>query len=125
MSGDLRRGCWQSEPPAVDAHSNPQRSSAGTVTVRLGDRIDIQHIGAILRDMPRDPEGRKRPADVIGNAVLVMRIATGEIEESLPKTRRAAGGKIGGPARAKSLSPEKRTEIAKKAAKSRWSNKPS
>jgi hypothetical protein len=28
--------------------------------------------------MPRGPKGEKRPADVIGNAVKVMRIATGE-----------------------------------------------
>jgi hypothetical protein len=32
--------------------------------------------------MPRGPKGEKRPADVIGNAVHVMRIATGEIEDS-------------------------------------------
>jgi hypothetical protein len=32
--------------------------------------------------MPRGPKGEKRPADVIGNAVRVMRIATGEIDES-------------------------------------------
>ncbi len=31
--------------------------------------------------MPKGPQGQKRPADVIGNAVHVMRIATGEIEE--------------------------------------------
>lgn len=31
--------------------------------------------------MPRGPKGERRPADVIGNAVHVMRIATGEIEE--------------------------------------------
>src|SRR5260370_35378191 len=34
--------------------------------------------------MPRGPQGQKRPADVIGNAVKVMRIATGEEEESYP-----------------------------------------
>ena len=28
--------------------------------------------------MPRGPKGERRPADVIGNAVKVMRIATGE-----------------------------------------------
>ena len=32
--------------------------------------------------MPRGPKGEKRPADVIGNAVHVMRIATGEITET-------------------------------------------
>ena len=31
--------------------------------------------------MPKEPKGQKRPADVIGNAVRVMRIATGEAEE--------------------------------------------
>ncbi len=33
--------------------------------------------------MPTGPKGEKRPADVIGNAVEVMRIATGEIEEDI------------------------------------------
>jgi hypothetical protein len=34
--------------------------------------------------MPTGPKGQKRPADVIGNAVHVMRIATGEIEDIVP-----------------------------------------
>ena len=34
--------------------------------------------------MPRGPKGEKRPADVIGNAVLVMKIATGEVEDIIP-----------------------------------------
>ena len=37
----------------------------------------------IAKHMPKGPKGQKRPADVIGNAVHVMRIATGEIEETL------------------------------------------
>jgi hypothetical protein len=57
---------------------------------------------------------------VIGNAVHVMRIATGQIEEDLPKTRRAEGGKVGGKARANALPATKRKEIAQKAAKARW-----
>jgi hypothetical protein len=39
--------------------------------------------------MPKGPKGEKRPADVIGNAVRVMRIATGEAEEEYD----AAGGR--------------------------------
>ena len=70
--------------------------------------------------MPRGPKGEKRPADVIGAAIMVARIATGEQEEILPKTRRSVGGKIGGSARAKSLSSERRKAIAQKAAKTRW-----
>jgi hypothetical protein len=31
--------------------------------------------------MPRGPKGQKRPADVVGNAVHVMRVLTGEIVE--------------------------------------------
>jgi hypothetical protein len=67
--------------------------------------------------MPRGPRGEKRPADVIGNAVHVMRIATGEIEDNPSKApKRAKGGK----ARAKSLTPIQRTEIARAAASARW-----
>jgi len=35
--------------------------------------------------MPAGPKGEKRPADVIGNAVKVMRIATGEETDPHPK----------------------------------------
>lgn len=73
--------------------------------------------------MPRGPKGEKRPADVIGAAIMVARIATGEQEEILPKTRRSEGGKVGGPARAKSLTTQKRREIGLKAAKARWNKK--
>jgi hypothetical protein len=34
--------------------------------------------------MPTGPKGEKRPADVIGNAVHVMKILTGETEETIP-----------------------------------------
>ncbi|SIO62781.1 hypothetical protein SAMN05443247_09425 [Bradyrhizobium erythrophlei] len=34
--------------------------------------------------MPRGPKGEKRPADVIGNAIMIAKIATGEIDESTP-----------------------------------------
>jgi hypothetical protein len=74
--------------------------------------------------MPRGPKGEKRPADVIGNAVHVMRIATGEIEETkqISKTERARrGGLKGGKARAVILSPKERQKIAHKGAKTRWS----
>jgi hypothetical protein len=76
--------------------------------------------------MPTGPKGEKRPADVIGNAVHVMRIATGEIEETLPddgKDKAAqAMGRKGGAARAKAMTPEQRAEIARDAANKRWKN---
>ena len=74
--------------------------------------------------MPRGPKGEKRPADVIGNAVRVMQIATGEVEEPAAddgKDKAAqAMGRKGGKARAKKMTPERRAEIARKAADSRW-----
>jgi hypothetical protein len=58
---------------------------------------------------------------VVGNAVKVMRIATGEETEAAPVRSAAATlGSLGGKARAVRLAPEKRTEIAKKAAQTRW-----
>lgn len=72
--------------------------------------------------MPRGPKGEKRPADVIGAAVMVGKIATGEIEEGGEPEKKAAAalGKRGGKARAKSLTPEQRSEIARIAAEARW-----
>lgn len=71
--------------------------------------------------MPKGPKGQKRPADVIGCAVKVAKIATGEInEDTTPKEYTRKAGKIGGKARAEKLSPRKRKAIAKKAAKARW-----
>lgn len=40
--------------------------------------------------MPKGPKGQKRPAEVIGVAVMFARIATGEIEEKLPERSAAA-----------------------------------
>jgi len=76
--------------------------------------------------VPTGPKGEKRPADVIGNAVRVMRIATGEETEDTPvddgkDPAAKALGRKGGAARAKSMTPERRAEIARKAAQQRWS----
>lgn len=72
--------------------------------------------------MPKGPRGEKRPADVIGAAVKVMRIATGEETEELDPVKSAAAelGARGGRARAAKMPPEKRSEIARKAAVKRW-----
>jgi len=74
--------------------------------------------------MPTGPKGQKRPADVIGNAVKVMRIATGEEEETVTDDGKNAAAKElgakGGKKRAANMTPERRKEIARKAAESRW-----
>lgn len=74
--------------------------------------------------MPKGPKGEKRPGDVIGAAVKVMKIATGEIEEDTDadgKNKAAVElGRKGGKARAEKLTKERRSEIARKAAAKRW-----
>ena len=69
--------------------------------------------------MPKGPQGQYRPADVVGCAVMVGRIATGEIEDptSIEDTPTGAAG---GRARAKRLTPKQRSAIARKAAQARW-----
>jgi hypothetical protein len=78
--------------------------------------------------MPKGPKGEKRPADVIGTAVKVMRIAIGEEAEDFPaydgKDKAAQSlGQRGGRARARKLTARRRREIAAKAARRRWSKK--
>lgn len=72
--------------------------------------------------MPKGPQGQKRPADVIGAAIKVAKIAIGEIEETAANGKEYArkGGLKGGKSRAKKLTPEQRHEIAKLAARARW-----
>jgi hypothetical protein len=71
--------------------------------------------------MPTGPQGQKRPADAIARAVMVAKIATGEIDEELQVSNAAAElGRRGGKARALKMSPERRREIAKAAARARY-----
>ncbi len=73
----------------------------------------------------------KRPRDPNTLAKLVTDLATHQKEENLPPdTRNPAavalgrlGGLKGGRARADALSPKKRSQIAKKAAQTRWAKK--
>jgi len=73
--------------------------------------------------VPKGPQGQKRPADVIGNAVKVMRIATGQEKDDLPSQKGRPGGKIGGKARAEKLTAAEKVKIAKKAASKRWNTR--
>jgi hypothetical protein len=68
-----------------------------------------------------DKKKPKRPRDPNQLAALITGMATGEIDKDQEKDPAAVAlGKKGGKARAKSLTPEQRKAIAKKAAKSRW-----
>ena len=78
--------------------------------------------------MPTGPKGEKRPADVVGAAIKVAKIATGEIEEDIDretgKSKAAMElGRKGGKARAAKMTPERRKEIARKAALERWAER--
>ena len=74
--------------------------------------------------MAKGPKGEKRPADVNARAVMIGKIATGELADvTTDEGKNAAAvalGKRGGEARAKSISSKRRAEIAKRAAKARW-----
>lgn len=71
--------------------------------------------------MPKGPRGEQRPADVIGCAVSVARIATGEDEDTrYVSQNRRKSGVAGAKARNEGLTKGMRQEIAKKAAGARW-----
>ena len=74
----------------------------------------------------------KRPRDVNELASKIVAIATGQVSEPEagynPKNKHAVelgrlGGLKGGKARAKALSPNRRSKIARLAAKARWAKK--
>ena len=77
------------------------------------------------------PNRTKRPRDTNQLAKRVVDIATGDVDDSATPSNKnphavelgRLGGRKGGPARRKALSEDRRREIAKKAAKTRWSRK--
>lgn len=73
--------------------------------------------------MPRGPRGEKRHADTVKNAIKVARLAVGDETETLSEGKdpnAVALGSKGGRQRMRRLSPQRRKEIAKKAAAKRW-----
>ena len=75
-------------------------------------------------------EHKKRPRDPSQLAKFIVDVATGQAEDRPPspeeegKDPAAANmGRKGGKARSAALSPEKRSKIAKDAAKRRWSRR--
>jgi hypothetical protein len=80
-----------------------------------------------LTAMAKGPRGEKRPADVNARAVMIAKIATGEVEDVTTDNGKNAAavalGRMGGKARAATMSARKRKQIAKKAAITRWAAK--
>jgi len=68
----------------------------------------------------------KRPRDPNQLAKLIVDIATGEAEDTVSAKKRAvdvrgrSGGAVGGKARATTLTPAERSDIARLAAQARW-----
>jgi RNase adaptor protein for sRNA GlmZ degradation len=77
--------------------------------------------------MAKGPKGERRPADVNARAVMIAKIATGEIKDVTTEDGKDAAavalGRKGGRARAVKLSGRKRKLIAKQAAQARWGTK--
>jgi hypothetical protein len=74
--------------------------------------------------MPKGPRGEKRPGDVIGAAIMVAKIATGEVDDNADENAaKRAAGKKGGAARSARLDPQTRRAAARKAATARWAKK--
>jgi hypothetical protein len=87
----------------------------------VADSAGSAHIASMAEKHP------KRPRDFSQAAKLVIDVATGQVEDREPTPEEqgkdpaaAALGRKGGAARAKSMTAEKRAEIARRAAKSRW-----
>jgi len=73
--------------------------------------------------MTKGPQGQKHKADVVGNAMLIGRIAVGDEEDTQDNKlthHHRESGKKDGAARAAALAPDQRSEIAKKATAKRW-----
>lgn len=69
--------------PAV-LQSRQQRTRVGGNIHKCSSLREVASpVLCLAVSMPKTPKGHKRPADVISNAVRVMKIATGEIEETL------------------------------------------
>jgi hypothetical protein len=91
-----------------------------SVVIRPKERLTTNPPWIILRMAERR---LKRPRDPAQLAKLIVDIATGEVEDRVDDGRdagAAALGRKGSKARASRLTPERRREIAKKAASIRW-----
>ena len=70
--------------------------------------------------MPVGPRGQKRPADPVGCAVMIGRLATKQIDEDYVEKKVDDPASERGLARARALTKKRRSEIARQAALARW-----
>lgn len=93
--------------------------------------VDPTSLRATLDSMNDQPRKLRRPRDPAQLAKLIVDIATGAVEDREPSPEEQGkdpkavelgrkGGLRGGEARAKALSPTRRSEIARAAVNARW-----
>lgn len=71
--------------------------------------------------MPKGPNGQTCPADVIGNAVHIAKIATGEIEDTtLKQPAKRTSGLAWAMAHQKNITGAQRRKINERTAATRW-----
>lgn len=100
------------------AKGTPERDRIAEMDARIHEHKEASRAKGL--------RGEKRPADAIGRAVIIGKIATGEIEDERDEKLSSAAaemGRKGGRKRAESMTPERRAEIARKAAAKRWGMK--
>jgi hypothetical protein len=78
--------------------------------------------------MAKGPRRERRPTNVNARAVMIAKIATGEIDDVITEDGKNAAavalGRMGGKARASGMAAKKRKDIARNAAMARWGKQP-
>jgi hypothetical protein len=92
--------------------------------VGLAAPASAQDTPLLINGTTKGPQREKRPADVNARAVMIAKIAMGEIDDVTTHDGKNATAvaldRMGGKARAKSMTAKRRKEIAQKAARERW-----
>jgi hypothetical protein len=101
--------------PHISQKQFEQPHAIPYIVARVNDRLAEEW------RVPKGPRGERRPADTVGCAVMVAKIATGELEEELKEpSGKVRSGRAGAKARAETLTAAERRDIAKRAAAVRW-----
>lgn len=90
--------------------------------------LDVIYSNCNTKNMPKRSSKKSKDVNEIATAIVDVISSINDNSLELKKNPAAVelgrlGGKKGGIARAKKLTPKKRSEIAKKAARARWSKK--
>ena len=98
----------------------PKRSSKKTVNKKPSKDINVL-ASSIVEQATGQPIKKQTPESVFDSEIVQKALSEGKDPLAVMLGQR--GGLKGGKARKKALSPERRKEIAKKAAQARWKKK--